>query len=135
MIRFFMDNTSGALNKLQVVEVSATAGTGTTSGAVLSEEYPVTEVSAKSGFKFSVIVDNSVADTCTLYLFINGELVGTYSAEAREHTYTYKDSEGNTQTGTTTLDPNVAESSTIGIFAQAAEATIDNIKVTRVKKN
>lgn len=109
-VKFIKDGDN--LKSLHITEADAAGGTGNT---VTKTEYALTStVSAKDGFKFSVIVDSTDANACVLYLFINDELVAVHTTA------------GN--------DWDVADVSTIGVFAQDTVATIDNIKVTGVKK-
>ena len=101
------------LTGLQVVEANAAGSTG--NDVKKTTHNLASAVSATSEFKFSVIVDSTDANACVLYLFINDELVAVHTTA------------GN--------DWDVADVSTIGVFAQDTVATIDNIKVTGVKKN
>lgn len=110
-VKFIKDGDN--LKSLHITEADAAGGTGNT---VTKTEYALTStVSAKDGFKFSVIVDSTDENACVLYLFINDELVAVHTTA------------GN--------DWDVADVSTIGVFAQDTVATIDNIKFTGVKKN
>ena len=64
--------------------------------------------------KFTMIVDSTDSAGCRLYLYLDGELIGS---EVFDDTY------------------DVKTASSIGIWAQDTIATVDNVKLTGLKKN